>query len=90
METLETKSEKVTEKKAGTSKVNQLRGSRKVRLWVIGILMLIVGIMFVFWTDWNLDADCGDYVCFLDKSQDSSSGNLYHLASRFWIGSVSK
>ena len=50
METLETKSEKVTEKKAGTSKVNQLRGSRKVRLWVIGILMLIVGIMFVFWT----------------------------------------
>ena len=34
----------------GPSKFAQLRGNRKFRLWFIGILLVIVAILFVFWT----------------------------------------
>jgi len=34
----------------GPSKIQKLRGSRKFRLWFIGILLVIVAILFIFWT----------------------------------------
>lgn len=37
-----------TEKKP--SRLKQLRGNRKFRLWFIGILIVIVGVMMIFWT----------------------------------------
>lgn len=33
----------------GPSKLSRLRGNHKFRLWLIGILLVIVAIMFVFW-----------------------------------------
>lgn len=32
------------------SKLTKLRGSRKFRLWLIGILLIIVAVLFIFWT----------------------------------------
>ena len=43
-----TSSEKVTSKKKETSKIAKLRGSHKFRLWLIGILLVIVAILFIF------------------------------------------
>ncbi len=43
-----TDSEKTTA--TGPSKLSKLRGNHKFRLWLIGILLLIVAIMFIFWT----------------------------------------
>lgn len=40
----------VKESQKSVSKFQQLRASRKFRLWFIGILLVIVGILFVFWT----------------------------------------
>jgi hypothetical protein len=42
------KPEKETPK--SPSKLNQLRASHKFRLWFIGILLIIVAILFIFWT----------------------------------------
>jgi len=36
-------------KSTGPSKFQQARNSHKVRIWVIGILLVIVAILFIFW-----------------------------------------
>jgi len=35
--------------KEGVSKLTKVRYSHKARLWVIGVLLVIVGVLFVFW-----------------------------------------
>src|SRR5690606_21706468 len=44
----EEKSEKKEKTEKSPSKIQKLRGNRKFRLWLIGILLLIVAILFVF------------------------------------------
>lgn len=39
-----------TKKKSGVSTFQRLRGSRKARLWFIGILLVIIALLFIFWT----------------------------------------
>ena len=49
-----TTQEKETSKKKEPSKLSRMRGSHKVRLWVIGILLLIVAILFIFFEKMRL------------------------------------
>lgn len=43
-----TSSSKTVSTPSSSSKLQRLRGSRKARLWIIGVLLLVVAVMFFF------------------------------------------
>jgi hypothetical protein len=70
-----------------TSTASGLRGNKKFRLWIIGILLVIVAILFVFWTKARIALAIA-FVALLAAFGLTASNNDWNLNSIFSGSSV--